>query len=363
MQRVAGWGAAAAVKCMRRGQPASCCTLVPHAARHPRHPSTHTTHTSAASPCLQPRPLFDGLLTRVISCELQYGPLNCDFVWRGTNQPVWDEFTLPPVVGCGLNMPSPDLLTPTRAAAAIWTWAPGHPYNPTLADVPALRRLAAAGGDSGAGASSGSEGSDSDCDDCSGSDSDDDSDSDSDSDDDGDSSSSSFGAAVQAPPANCGVISAGDARWRAVPCPLPALPSACRVLGAALGAPDGWALNASLPRGSCPPGSEYDLPRHPRENYLLAAALAAGGHEAAWLPVHGPDWSTDGWPAQRQQRQPTSRRRVLLHAALPAAGVLAAAVLTVVGAVAARRVVLRRRQMQHDGLYQALEAEPEPASA
>lgn len=47
--------------------------------------------------CLQSRPLFDGLLTRVISCELQYGPLSCEFVWRGTNQPVFDEVTLPQV--------------------------------------------------------------------------------------------------------------------------------------------------------------------------------------------------------------------------------------------------------------------------
>jgi hypothetical protein len=46
---------------------------------------------------LQPRPLFDGVLTRVISCELQYGPMNCDFVWRGTNHPLFDEVTLPPV--------------------------------------------------------------------------------------------------------------------------------------------------------------------------------------------------------------------------------------------------------------------------
>lgn len=48
---------------------------------------------------LQPQPLFDGMLTRVISCELQYGPMNCDFAYRGTNDPVFDEATLPPVRG------------------------------------------------------------------------------------------------------------------------------------------------------------------------------------------------------------------------------------------------------------------------
>jgi hypothetical protein len=36
---------------------------------------------------------------------------------------------LPVVTRCGLNMPSPDLLTPARAAAHVWTWAPGHPRH------------------------------------------------------------------------------------------------------------------------------------------------------------------------------------------------------------------------------------------
>lgn len=38
----------------------------------------------------------------------------------------------PDVTSCGLNMPSPDLLTPERAAAFIWTWAPGHPFTPSV---------------------------------------------------------------------------------------------------------------------------------------------------------------------------------------------------------------------------------------
>ena len=42
-------------------------------------------------------------------------------------RPVLDEQSLPLVTACGLNMPSPDLLTPQRAAAAVWTWAPGQP--------------------------------------------------------------------------------------------------------------------------------------------------------------------------------------------------------------------------------------------
>jgi hypothetical protein len=158
---------------------------------------------------------------------------------------------------------------------------------------------------------------------------------------------------VAAAAANCGVLSAGDSRWRAAPCTLPSLPSACRRRNATLGAADGgWVLNATLARGSCPEGAEYDLPRHPRENYLLAAALQHAGHEAAWLPLHGPEWSTEGWPAAQQQRQPTDKRRVVLHAVLPAAGGLALLALAGGAAMAGHRALVRRRQPP--GLYQAL---------
>jgi hypothetical protein len=52
-------------------------------------------------------------------------------------RPVLDELSLPAASACALGMPCPDLLTPQRAAAAIWSWAPGHPFaSPagTLAD-------------------------------------------------------------------------------------------------------------------------------------------------------------------------------------------------------------------------------------
>jgi len=42
-------------------------------------------------------------------------------------RPVLDEGQLPGAVACGLEQPAPDALTPQRAAAAIWSWAPGHP--------------------------------------------------------------------------------------------------------------------------------------------------------------------------------------------------------------------------------------------
>ena len=215
-------------------------------------------------------------------------------------------------MGCGLNMPAPDLLTPLRAAGAIWTWAPGHPFEPSYGDSPAAAPLQALVQQQQRGGLGG-------------------------------------GAA------NCGVLSASDARWRAVPCGLPALPSACRHVNASLGAADGgWVIDSSLPRGGCPEGTQYDLPRHPRENYLLAAALQRAGHEAAWLPVHGPEWSTDGWPAKRQQRQRTDTRRILLRAGLPAAGALAAVAAAAAGLVAGRRWWARRTSPD---LYAALSAE------
>ncbi|GAB4815112.1 hypothetical protein N2152v2_002158 [Parachlorella kessleri] len=232
-------------------------------------------------------PLFDGTLFRVETCELEYGPLNCDFVFRGTNEPYLDEATMPAVLGCGLNVPSPDLLTPSKAAAAIWTWAPGHPYDPIT-----------------------NEGAE----------------------------------------ANCAVMSASDGRWRAVPCEQ-ALPSACRASsappaaaanggdggteaaaggmphsrrltaasaaeagGAALrldsegregsaagpaglpgdanGLPSlNWVLSAAdAGRGACPEGSVFDIPRHPVDNFRLASLLKESGHEQAWLPLSGPNW-------------------------------------------------------------------------
>ena len=70
---------------------------------------------------------------------------------------------MPDVVSCGLNMPSPDLLTPERAAATIWTWAPGHPPpGPTAPPggrrlwsgvlLPRLRQVLRLGGSAGANA-------------------------------------------------------------------------------------------------------------------------------------------------------------------------------------------------------------------
>lgn len=70
-------------------------------------------------------------------------------------RPVLDEELLPEAVACGLAQPAPDRLTPRRAAAAIWSWAPGHPHaaagsqvlpmpaGPTSEDAPAAMWVSA----------------------------------------------------------------------------------------------------------------------------------------------------------------------------------------------------------------------------
>ena len=57
-----------------------------------------------------------------------YQPLAAPAIRVAQCRPVLDEESLGEVASCGLNMPCPDLLTPKRAAAAVWTWAPGQPH-------------------------------------------------------------------------------------------------------------------------------------------------------------------------------------------------------------------------------------------
>jgi hypothetical protein len=233
-----------------------------------------SSSTAAAVAMTSPtNDMFDGNLLRVATCELEYGPLNCDFFWKGSNYPYFDETTLPPVLGCGLNLPAIDLLTPRRAAAAVWTWAPGHPYTATTQATGA---------------------------------------------------------------ASCAVLLVLDGRWRAVTCPgdsggqPPVYPSACRQVNQNTGAgtrdsssiskkdhfislsssssttedtnnnnddDDGgvlgtrWILgDGGKGRGWCPEGSYFDVPRHPRENYQLKELLKKSGQQGAWLPLNAPTW-------------------------------------------------------------------------
>ncbi len=65
-------------------------------------------------------------MSLVLHGPVEVHDFKCDVVRR----PLLDEVSLPEVTRCGLNSPSPDSLTPARAAATIWTWADGHPYDP-----------------------------------------------------------------------------------------------------------------------------------------------------------------------------------------------------------------------------------------
>jgi hypothetical protein len=56
-----------------------------------------------------------------------------------------------------------------------------------------------------------------------------------------------------------------------------------------------WALSeAGSARGACPPGSSFDVPRHPLDNFRLASLLQQQGVAAAWLPITGPGWAVPG---------------------------------------------------------------------
>ncbi|GMH38746.1 hypothetical protein BSKO_06630 [Bryopsis sp. KO-2023] len=74
------------------------------------------------------QPAMNGTLVRVETCELTYGPLNCEMEF-GRNEIPLNKGTLPKILNCGINFPSPDRLTPQRAAAAIWSWASGEPQT------------------------------------------------------------------------------------------------------------------------------------------------------------------------------------------------------------------------------------------
>ncbi|CAL8466894.1 g6430 [Coccomyxa elongata] len=196
------------------------------------------------------RHTLTGTLFRVTTCELLYGPLNCGFIWKSDNLPVLDELSLPAVAECGVNMPCPDLLTPQRAAAAIWSWAPGHPYD--VPAPPAVLRI--------------------------------------------------WHRALswllhalswrphlqQEDPQLCAVISSKDGRWRAAACSAD-IPSACRDVKG------GWLLKRGE-RGQCADGTRFDVPHHSKENLALQRLLLKSGAMAAWLPLQGPDWSV---PSQK----------------------------------------------------------------
>jgi len=60
-----------------------------------------------------------GQILRPETSEIMYG------FWSGGDAYLLNETTLPPLVQCNTNMPSPDNLSPDRMAAQIWSWAKG----------------------------------------------------------------------------------------------------------------------------------------------------------------------------------------------------------------------------------------------
>lgn len=189
--------------------------------------------------------LFSGTFVRVGTCQLQYGPLNCDFQWNQENNIVLDNITIPGVVQCNLNMPCPDLLTPRKAAASIWTWAVGHPFLP--------ENGVEKHGNTG------------------------------------------FLMAHGQGPANCAIVNASDGRWRAVQCMDGTsdddfrVVTPCRPSGSKGWRGSPWVLGIGR-KGLCPEGSFWDAPRHPQENQALTRMLERQGMHAAWLPLSGPSW-------------------------------------------------------------------------
>ncbi|ETO63129.1 hypothetical protein F444_19096 [Phytophthora nicotianae P1976] len=61
--------------------------------------------------------------------EIEYGFLNADGQ-LGVNRNLLNEESLPGVAQCGVNLPSPDNITPKRMEATIWAVPKGHELNP-----------------------------------------------------------------------------------------------------------------------------------------------------------------------------------------------------------------------------------------
>ena len=85
----------------------------------------------------------------------------------------------------------------------------------------------------------------------------------------------------------CAIMRAEDGRWRARPC-TELYPNACRSQQGE------WALAEGGPRGSCPKGNAFAVPRHAKENAALQRALQRESKEACWLPLQGDSCTSTG---------------------------------------------------------------------
>ncbi|KAL0589384.1 hypothetical protein ABG067_002603 [Albugo candida] len=70
-----------------------------------------------------------GTIDRVLSSEIQYGLFNSDGQFR-QEENILDERNLLGVLKCGVNIPSPDNITPVRMQSMIWTMARENTWSP-----------------------------------------------------------------------------------------------------------------------------------------------------------------------------------------------------------------------------------------
>ena len=70
-------------------------------------------------------PNADATIFRPETTEIQYGFLNANGQ-IGSNEYLLNEESLPGVVDCGVNIPSPDNVTPKRMEAMVWAVTKGH---------------------------------------------------------------------------------------------------------------------------------------------------------------------------------------------------------------------------------------------
>jgi len=75
----------------------------------------------------------EGTFTRVVSSEIQYGPLN-EGGHLGNDWPVLDEDSIPDVVKCNTGLLAGDNMVTSRARAAIWSWREDEPNNMVSAE-------------------------------------------------------------------------------------------------------------------------------------------------------------------------------------------------------------------------------------
>ncbi len=230
------------------------CTVAPHRSR----PGSATE---------------DGTLIRIVSCELQYGPLNCDFAW-GTNHDVLDDVALPGVTACGVNMPSPDMLTPQRMESMVWSWAPGHPHEAAAAlQVQGSAVLGTPAANAGP-IRGGKE---------------------------GQVQKMHQMRQISTAQAECSQMSAADGRWYVAQCTPQQRWLTCR--SSAVAPADGsgplWQLGDAAADG-CPPDYTHDMPHTAKENLRLLQLLRQQNVSMALLPLHGPHFWPDWLDSRRQ---------------------------------------------------------------